>query len=264
MLTPVVQRWRDRRGTYRPAGEVIVTSHYEVVAALGWRAIRHFIQTEHYSGSVCQCSRGFELRGAGGVLVGAAMFGVVSRQYRPHFGEKPAWLNLGRFVLADNVPGNGETWFLGRCFEQLRAEGFAGVVSYSDPVARPDRSGRIVFAGHIGTIYQGHNGVFLGKSKPETKWLLPDGTVFESRAGNKVKAGDEGHGYAERLLRSHGAPAIEPGEDPAAWVAREKRELCRPFKHTGNLRYAWALGRRDRRHLPASLPYPKFTMGEAA
>lgn len=32
MLTPVVQRWRDQRGSYRPAGETIVTAHYEVAA----------------------------------------------------------------------------------------------------------------------------------------------------------------------------------------------------------------------------------------
>jgi hypothetical protein len=30
VLTPVVQRWRDRRGVYRPAGEVISTHLYEV------------------------------------------------------------------------------------------------------------------------------------------------------------------------------------------------------------------------------------------
>ena len=30
MLTDVAQRWREHRGVYRPAGEVIVPSHYEV------------------------------------------------------------------------------------------------------------------------------------------------------------------------------------------------------------------------------------------
>ena len=30
MHTPVVQRWRDRRGSYRPAGETIRTRDYEV------------------------------------------------------------------------------------------------------------------------------------------------------------------------------------------------------------------------------------------
>lgn len=33
MLTPVAQRWRDRRGTYRPAGEVIDTRLYEVASS---------------------------------------------------------------------------------------------------------------------------------------------------------------------------------------------------------------------------------------
>jgi hypothetical protein len=28
---------------------------------------------------------------------------------------------LGRIVLLDEVPGNGETWFVARCFELLRA-----------------------------------------------------------------------------------------------------------------------------------------------
>lgn len=30
MITPVVQRWRSRRDSYRPAGEVIATHRYEV------------------------------------------------------------------------------------------------------------------------------------------------------------------------------------------------------------------------------------------
>jgi len=32
MITPVVQRWRERRDLYRPAGETIVAAHYEVAA----------------------------------------------------------------------------------------------------------------------------------------------------------------------------------------------------------------------------------------
>src|ERR671937_3248818 len=29
-------------------------------------------------------------------------------------------VELGRFILLDGVPGNGESWFLGRCFAHLR------------------------------------------------------------------------------------------------------------------------------------------------
>jgi hypothetical protein len=264
MLTPVVQRWKDRRGIYRPAGEVVDTRRFEVVQAMAWRPIRGFIVDNHYAGTFAQCSRGFELRGPQGALVGAATLGVVSRTYQPHFGEKKAWLCLTRFVLADEVPANAETWMLARIFELLREDGFVGVVSYSDPVPRPAADGGVVFAGHVGTIYQAHNGVYTGRSKPETKWLLPDGTVFESRAGNKVKAGDQGREYAERTLVRFGAPPLRRREDPRAWVDEWKRRLCRPLKHTGNFRYLWALGRRDRRHLPASLPYPKFDLRTAA
>lgn len=35
MITPVVQRWRERRDSYRPAGETIVPAHYEVAAIRG-------------------------------------------------------------------------------------------------------------------------------------------------------------------------------------------------------------------------------------
>ncbi len=34
---------------------------------------------------------------------------------------------LGRFVLLDSVPANGESFFLGQCFTLLRREGLAGV-----------------------------------------------------------------------------------------------------------------------------------------
>lgn len=33
MITPVVQRWRARRDSYRPAGEPIRTADYEVANA---------------------------------------------------------------------------------------------------------------------------------------------------------------------------------------------------------------------------------------
>jgi len=38
--------------------------------------------------------------------------------------------------LLDSVPGNGETWFLARCFEQMRKSDLIGVVTFSDPVPR--------------------------------------------------------------------------------------------------------------------------------
>src|SRR5206468_2839829 len=91
-----------------------------------------------------------------------------------------AAVELGRFVLLDEVAGNGETWFLARCFEQLRGR-VVGVVSFSDPIPRTAINGREVFPGHIGGIYQAFNGRCLGRGTPRTLRLLPDGTVFSDR-----------------------------------------------------------------------------------
>jgi hypothetical protein len=77
-------------------------------------------------------------------------------------------VELGRFVLLDEVPFNGETWMLGQCF--------------SDPFPRTDSSGREVFRGHLGTIYRAHNARYLGRGTPRTLRLLPDGSVLSERA----------------------------------------------------------------------------------
>src|SRR5262249_56211241 len=117
-------------------------------------------------------------------------------------------LELGRFVLLNEVPGNGETWFLGRAFRFLRREGFAGVVSFSDPCRRTNQRGEQVFGGHVGWIYQAHNAVYLGRGTPRTLKLLPDGSVLSPRAMQKVRSGERGVGYVVRLLCGFGA--VEP------------------------------------------------------
>jgi hypothetical protein len=63
--------------------------------------------------------------------------------------------------------------------------------------------------------------------------------------------------YAAALLEEHGAAPLGAG-DPEAWLAEWLPRLTRRKRHPGNHRYAWTLQRRDRRHLPASMPYPKF------
>ena len=42
------QRWRQRRDTYRPAGELINTRSYEIVETNSDRIVREFIALHHY------------------------------------------------------------------------------------------------------------------------------------------------------------------------------------------------------------------------
>jgi hypothetical protein len=123
--------------------------------------------------------------------------------------------------------------------------------------------------GHVGTIYQAHNGRFVGRSSPRTLHLGPDGRAVSLRALSKIRLGESGAGAAQRALEAMGAPARGATEPPAEWVRRVLATgLFRPVRHPGNYCYAWPLaqGRRRRaleRAFAPALPYPKAERASA-
>lgn len=255
----LVQRWRERRHTFRPAREVICTSDFEVARLDDDRTARAFVEAHHYSRSFPAARWRFGLYRRG-ELAGVAVFSVpmqdaVITTCLP--GDARDSAELGRFVLLDDVAGNGETWFLARCFEELRRDGLVGVVSFSDPVPRTRADGHRVFVGHVGTIYQAFNGVYLGRARPSTLRLLPDGGVFSNRAQSKIRRHERGWRYAAAILERFGAAPLSASEDAAAWLERWRAQLTRTLRHGGNHKYVWAVDRRARRHLPDGRPYPK-------
>lgn len=260
MLTNVVQRWRDRRGTYRPAGETIDTSRYEVASISDDRTAKTFVQAHHYSGTYPAARFRFGLH-CGADLVGVAVFSqpVNNLSLACFPGEPAESCELGRFVLVDDVPANGESWFLARAFDLLRSEEMSGIISMSDPFPRTDAAGCRVFGGHIGNIYQATNAVYRGRARPDTLRLLPDGSVLHSRALAKIRKRDRGWRYSAALLEAHGAEPLGDHDDARAWLDIWVDRLCRTVKHPGNHRYAFPLTRACRKHLPPSLPYPKFS-----
>lgn len=260
MIQPC-QRWRERRDHYRPAGEPIRTGDYEVLELESDREARAFVERHHYSGSypAARARYGLYRRGE---LVGVSVFSHPPSEAMldaalPLPCERLARTELGRFVLLDNVPSNGESWFLARCFDLARADGFAAVVAHSDPEPVTCSGGARVFPGHIGTIYQATNAVYNGRTPRRTRRLLPDGTVLSARALSKLRLRDRGFRYVVDLLVSHGAPA--PTGEWRAWVKSAVAAVSRTMRHGGNHRYVWALDRRMRRHLPAGQTYPKWS-----
>ena len=254
-MSAVVQRWRDRRSLLRPAGEVIDPRAFEVAEISDDTTPRTFVEQHHYSGSypAARFRYGLYERDE---LVGVAVFSHPSNPLalRP----LPTGLEsteLGRFVLLDRVKGNGETWFLARAFELLRREGLAGVVSFSDPVPRTTTDGRLVLRGHVGTIYQAFNGVYLGRARSDTLRLLPDARTLHNRALAKLRGRERGWRYVVARLVAYGAPA--PANDLDAWIEEWVPRLTRKVRHPGNHKYVWAFDRRLRKRLPASKPYPK-------
>lgn len=258
-MTQPNQRWRDRADSFRPAGEPINTRDYEVATIADDATAKRFVCAHHYSGSFPAAVQRFGLYTRDN-LVGVAVFSVpmtdavITNVLPCPPREAP---ELGRFVLLDSVPGNGESFFLARCFDLLRRIGYAGAVSFSDPVPRTRLDGTRVFAGHVGTIYQATNARYVGRGQPRTLQLLPDGSVLSARTISKIRRGptEQGFDYAVRQLTRWGADA--PGRDHVAWLKRWMLRLCRPLRHGGNHKYVWALDRR----LPilrTAQPYPKL------
>lgn len=260
-MTTLNQRWRARRDSYRPAGEPIDTRRHEVAPIADDNTAKAFVLSHHYSASYPAARFRFGLF-EGPQLVGVAVFShpandAVLTNVFP--GAARDSVELGRFVLLDRVPGNGETWFLARCFELLRAD-VLGVVSYSDPTARTDAAGAVTHPGHVGTIYQAHNGVYLGRGRARVLRLLPDGTTFSDRARQKIRRREKGWRYAAAALVRFGAGQLGEDEDEAAWLDLWGPRLTRPLRHPGNHRYAWGLDRAARRQLPPSQRYPKMML----
>ena len=259
------QRWLDRRPRYRPAGERIDPARYRV-DLLDEKAAKAFVVQHHYSASYPAAVVRVGLwTSTAPRLVGVAVFSVPAQPLMiPRWlgGCAPAaGLELGRLVLDEQVPGNGESWFVARAFRALRAErpGLQGVVSCSDPLARADRTGRLITPGHVGVVYQALNGRHVGRT--EARWLHVDldGRTISRRAIDKARKPDQqGHRYAVQQLLAAGAPARSPGEEPAAWVARALVEG--PFRrvhHPGNLVYTWGLSEDHDADALAALPYPR-------
>lgn len=255
------QRWRFRRTSYRPPNEVIDTARYEVAPLPGDLVAKQFILTHHYARSYVAARFRFGLY-THDRLVGVAVFShpvtdAVLTNLFP--GDARESCELGRFVLLDEVPGNGESWFLARCFHHLRQTGIRGVVSYSDPVPRTTSEGVRVHIGHIGTCYQASNARFLGRATPRTLRLLPDGRVFHDRAAQKIRGGERGWESAAALLESYGATTAPRARlARIEWFDHWRDKLTRRVRHAGNYKYAWGFDRATRRCLPRSLPYPKF------
>lgn len=68
-------------------------------------------------------------------------------------------------------------------------------------------------------------------------------------------AGERGWRYSAALLERHGAPALTDHTEGRSWLATWLPRITRTARHPGCLRYAWALDRRLRRHMPEGLPY---------
>ncbi len=260
METNISQRWHNRKAKYLPAGEVINPADFDI-CEIDELTAKNFVVTHHYSQSYPSARRRFGLFDRGS-LVGVAVYShpCNDKTITNVFGNEKAidGLELGRFVLLDSVKANGESWFLARCHEILKPD-YVGIISFSDDIARTTAAGEIIFAGHLGTIYQATNATFLGRGTARTLKLLPDGKVLSDRAIQKIRSGEKGWVYASEMLRAFGGVPDCPSEpvQRRIWLTDLLISKTRRLKHAGNLKYAWSFSKKT---FLKSLPYPKIKL----
>lgn len=243
------QRWAERQARWVSHRHVVDTSKLEVELVSEADA-KAFVLAHHYSGSYPASRLRVGLYQAGH-LVGVAVY---SEPANPN--TIPSWtrrrytreqgVELGRFVLLDEVGYNAESFFWARARRLLRAHkpNVRVILAYSDPVRREALDGRVALPGHVGTIYQATNASYQGRASPRTLYLDPDGRVVSPRALSKIVAGARGERYARARLEQASATTQREGESAKDWTTRAKRELRR-LRHTGNHVYLWGVTRRD-------------------
>jgi len=225
---------------------------------------RAFVQQHHYSGSYPAARERFGLYHKG-QLAGVAVFShpTNNKVLTNTFVQLPgkAAVELGRLVLLDEIGANAESYFVARCFEQLRARGYRGVVSFSDPIARTSATGHTVMPGHVGTVYQALNARYLGLATGRTLHILPDGTNLSARTLQKVRGAESGWlGAVASLGAKFGVEQL-PGhatrDERLAWLRGHVMPLTRTLRHPGNHKYVWALDRRVQLSPATIYSYPK-------
>lgn len=270
-------RWRARCGTFVLPRHVFRKREHDVDWIKDDSIAKRFVVANHYARSYPAARWRLGLYGPGGALVGVAVFSVpVRAEVLAPFPSDRA-TELGRFVLLDDVGYNGETFFLTRCMELLvRETPVAGFVSFSDPFARTRRDGQLVFAGHVGGIYQKKAARYLGQARAHFVDLLDDGRILSPRAVAKVRARDRGWAYVvDDLVEAGATPPTDTGTAAAlaAWLAVELPRITRHVKHPGNHKYAFpiapgrlgeALERDVAKALAAERPYPRLPVPRCA
>jgi hypothetical protein len=262
------QRWAEHRAIFL-GPEDLFQPHRYAVEPISRIQAKAFITGHHYLGTFATSLVPVGLWESRAPyppeLVGVAVFGIPAREgiakYTVGTFDNAMGVELNRFVLRHEVPYHAETWFLKRAFRWVTRERpeVRVVLSFSDPVPRTTLSGQVVMPGHIGTIYQAFNGIYVGRTRRDYEWQDLQGRTIGGRLLSKITRGQIGEVYAAERLIAAGAPQRRWNEDPAAWTERALQQG--PFRrvaHPGKHIYLWAIGRRKHEALrtlpPTTVP----------
>lgn len=169
-------------------------------------AVRHFIETHHYSKSISGNATAWK-----------------------RYGEKEAdVVELRRLVCLDRCQRNTESWLIAQCLRHLKRQTrYKICVSYADP-----------HHGHCGTIYQAANWNYEGQTASDVLLQTPDGRLYHSRS-LRTKYNGDFKPFAKRLrkLQEDGllTEVVVPGKHIYTYTMQGKQQPTRlPYPKANN------------------------------
>jgi len=149
-----------------------MSKHEFVLTSL--KDIRTYIETNHYSKSVncLKISYCFKIINDKGETVGASIYGQQSTTAWKRYVEKEEdLLELRRLCTTDKTK-NLLSEFVEFCNRYIKKNSKVKLLlSYADP-----------YNGHVGTIYQATNWIYLGETSSDILLRTPEGKIYHSRA----------------------------------------------------------------------------------
>lgn len=188
--------------------------------------VKKFIEDNHYSHKIPQAIKYRFGMFFNDNLMGVAIFSIPSNMYSitSVFNDEKQniVLELSRFFTFDYTPKNFESNCLSLMLKYIKNNtNFDVVLSYSDENF-----------GHFGYLYQSTNFLYIGKTNPETRYLMPNGELITRRGLGRSK-GDTENMHIERLLKD-GAKKIKMiGKHKYIYFTcdkRRKKELISKMK----------------------------------
>lgn len=271
-LLSACQRWDRRRTSYRPPGEPFDSSRYDV-DIIGYQEAGRFIEETHYSASYVASRMQVVLWRKPSPFQREQLAGVIAFSVAIQNATITAWFSgvpanegfeIGRVGLLDHVPGNGETFMLGRAFRLLRRTlpEVRAVLSYADPMERHDAAGKVIKCSHRGTINAAFSGVYLGRPSARPLILARDGRYINDRTPEQAAQRGMRRGLCRTPVGRHGrscAPHVREGRGQRhARLAVRRVPAC---TNPGNYAFGWWLSHPNQNPLPSrgATPYPRDT-----